>query len=1585
MKKSKILMLFLIIGLIIILFSGCIPTIPSSPSEIIDAENYNKNNDIVLGIPYYSAEGINNGCLCAAGAMLFGYYGFNVLPQELADYGLLMFPETTLNDEFGLFTELKRYAISNLNLKAKYGFLSIKKIKNEIDKGVPIIVLQYSNFPRIIPNLHYRVIHGYNDTEQKFVVSCAQGTYYDLSYSDFLHLNLIENVDKCPSMIIESNNLDVEADVDPKNGTPPHEVHCVGFASGGPMPYTYQWEFGDGNWSEKGMDVEHKNVFHTYLKSGKYTPILHVEDSSGNMGKCTAGVVTVEKKIPFIDGSVFANKQWIIDTDESPGSNLYSDSIENIWLDELGQLHFRMTRDKETKRWKCIEIYSDQQEWGYGKYEFEIEVVSDGKIDENVVIGLFAYDNSITAHKSNNELDIEFSRWGNPNADNGNFVVWYDTTEGDEKRNLCTFSLQLVGNSSIHSFEWTNDNIIFDSSEITFCPLYPESFTYLEGDNVVGPNGDGYGYGYIPIPNKERVYINLWLHNGNPYNEDKMEEVELVIKDFKFTPTLCGPVHNLTKNTYYNTIQAAIDVANSGDTIEVSPRTYSENISFLGKNITLQSINPDDPSVVASTIIDGGGNGSVVTFISGETAQAELSGFTIQNGYPGTETGGGIFIISSSPVISNNIVKGNITHSDHGGGGIFIAHSASPLIQDNHIQDNQGGYGGGIYVGDNSSPTIHNNTIENNLAEIHRGGGIFISGSSSPTIQDNSLSDNSSQYGGGICIVENSSGEITNNYFTLNTAQYGGGIFCGEDSDPIIKQNEFSGNSATRSGGGLFIGGCICVSNNNIISGNTAQFGGGICVWESSPIISNNTINGNTATAVGGGIIISSNSHPTINNNIISLNKATSYGGGLYIDGISSVKTTNGSTWPRQNTPPNAEATNTYFDNTHGNPLDYTEGADVYMVGAITPPQTIEPPVNLINICTTTENYSPSDTSKARDIFNINQSDNRTAIKFLDDNTGLIRGDSIYHYIGPWWEAYPNAGGYRVYRKINDSNYELIYDWDVSDPEYNDSVVFRVLCVVNPEIGDTFSFYVVAYNNSENWETVTGIPLEKTIDNETFLPPIYLNQPQEYGEVNNSNYLFQWTPVGVILPYGDIIEGYTHIIVFDDDYTYYWYGSFNDFTTSQAAYNGDTLVPGNTYNWRVTSYGFNAAGIESIASSRSQVWKFTYTGTSVESPTVITVKADNITKTSAKLYGNITDTGGENADQRGFAIHDLTEGIVVSPILEDGSFSTGEYNLTVSGLTPGHLYQFAAYAKNSHGSDSGDWIEFTTNDINPPTVSNLSAINITQTSATIRGRIDDNGGEDADMYRWSYREKGGDTYNIPSDIGNYPVGNYALNMNDYLSPGRTYEFSFNAKNSAGWSNNSWREFTTLPSIKELNYITVSPSYITMHWPEMLQGDFDYTVTAHYKDGTSQVIKIINCIITSNNPDAVYVLDNFISAVCKYADSAVVTIAYTENSITRTTTINITVEQVPGSICVKIVNSSGNLVSGSNFGYVLFRKVSNNWEYVKEVGGQESRYVFVSLSAGTYKIDFYDYATYLGTKENVYLSSSEDTEVAMLIQ
>ena len=83
----------------------------------------------------------------------------------------------------------------------------------------------------------------------------------------------------------------------------------------------------------------------------------------------------------------------------------------------------------------------------------------------------------------------------------------------------------------------------------------------------------------------------------------------------------------------YLTIQQAIDVAQTGDTVLVYDGIYAgdgnKNLDFKGKRITVTSLNGP-----ASTIIDCEGSGRAFYFHSGETPNSVLSGFTIRNGAP---------------------------------------------------------------------------------------------------------------------------------------------------------------------------------------------------------------------------------------------------------------------------------------------------------------------------------------------------------------------------------------------------------------------------------------------------------------------------------------------------------------------------------------------------------------------------------------------------------------------------------------------------------------------------------------------------------------------------------------------------------------------------------------------------------------------------------------------------------------------------------------------------------------------------------------------------------------------------------------
>jgi len=179
------------------------------------------------------------------------------------------------------------------------------------------------------------------------------------------------------------------------------------------------------------------------------------------------------------------------------------------------------------------------------------------------------------------------------------------------------------------------------------------------------------------------------------------------------------PIENLTTGKRYCYIQDAIDDSMDGDEIVVREGIYRESIDFKGKNLTLRSADPNDPAVVAGTVIEGYSIKSVVTFSGDEDASCVLAGFTITGGKRG------IYCSGSSPTITNCI----------------IARNTNAVV---------GGVGAGIGMEGGSNPTLTNCNIINNSASTAGGG--MISQDSSPTLTNCTFSGNSASYfGSGIC------------------------------------------------------------------------------------------------------------------------------------------------------------------------------------------------------------------------------------------------------------------------------------------------------------------------------------------------------------------------------------------------------------------------------------------------------------------------------------------------------------------------------------------------------------------------------------------------------------------------------------------------------------------------------------------------------------------------------------------------------------------------------------------------------------------------------------------------------------------
>ncbi len=114
-----------------------------------------------------------------------------------------------------------------------------------------------------------------------------------------------------------------------------------------------------------------------------------------------------------------------------------------------------------------------------------------------------------------------------------------------------------------------------------------------------------------------------------------------------------------------------------------------------------------------------------------------------------------------------------------------------------------------------------------------------------------------------------------------------------------------------------------------------------------------------------------------------------------------------------------------------------------------------------------------------------------------------------------------------------------------------------------------------------------------------------------------------------------------------------------------------------------------------------------YRGALTVPPAVTSDPATSITLNGATIKGNITDTGGENADRRGFRYRKVGASSWTN-WTEAGSFGTGTFDHPVTGLDPATDYEFQAMAHNWTGQTYGTTVGFATAAIPKPAVDSVS-------------------------------------------------------------------------------------------------------------------------------------------------------------------------------------------------------------------------------------------------------------------------------------
>jgi hypothetical protein len=241
----------------------------------------------------------------------------------------------------------------------------------------------------------------------------------------------------------------------------------------------------------------------------RYRPPLTVNALPEKGGPVLA-VATVKGAPPNYSPATlqFSGYQWearrtVSNRDNS--WNLYDPA--NAWTDKNGFLHLKVSRQEG--HWVSADLKLSRS-LGYGSYRFVVEDVS--HLEPAAVFGMFTWDD----FGPSREMDIEISRWGEPEDKNGQFVVqpWVVSAN--------TVRFNTPPGTLTYWMDWQPGRVSFkmvrgSSSDKEMRALAEHAFT----------SG-------VPVVGNERIRINLYVYENN--RNPMQHESEVVLEKFEYLP-----------------------------------------------------------------------------------------------------------------------------------------------------------------------------------------------------------------------------------------------------------------------------------------------------------------------------------------------------------------------------------------------------------------------------------------------------------------------------------------------------------------------------------------------------------------------------------------------------------------------------------------------------------------------------------------------------------------------------------------------------------------------------------------------------------------------------------------------------------------------------------------------------------------------------------------------------------------------------------------------------------------------------------------------------------------------------------------
>lgn len=222
-----------------------------------------------------------------------------------------------------------------------------------------------------------------------------------------------------------------------------------------------------------------------------------------------------------------------------PGPNFFSRRYEDVFVDHKGYLHMRISQHQGV--WYASEVIT-QEAFGYGTYIFTVQADL-VNIPENTVLGLFTWSNESFATQANSEIDIEFAKWGDPEASTlhysvqpVNFGPYYP-----ERSNAAEVDPNALIGVSTHLFHWTDTLVTWKS--YAGAEVDPEreiaSWTFDDSNpaRIKYENGQASDPIVIPAPDEfTNARINYWILPHIAIQPTDGQEHEVVIQRFSYIP-----------------------------------------------------------------------------------------------------------------------------------------------------------------------------------------------------------------------------------------------------------------------------------------------------------------------------------------------------------------------------------------------------------------------------------------------------------------------------------------------------------------------------------------------------------------------------------------------------------------------------------------------------------------------------------------------------------------------------------------------------------------------------------------------------------------------------------------------------------------------------------------------------------------------------------------------------------------------------------------------------------------------------------------------------------------------------------------